>query len=103
MELLQLIFKTREERQGVCGTSGEACDDLVVVKAPRLLGIVLDHAFAESHLAVGGEHHFVVFPHAQNRRTVHRFTFSLHRHQVIIPLARRPGQLSAHITGFGQG
>ncbi len=47
---------------------------------------VLHHVLAHGDLAVGGDHHFIVPAHAQNRRAVYRRTFFSGCHLTIIRL-----------------
>src|ERR1700683_4123421 len=95
MKFLQLILEAREKRERIGGASGEARDDLVIIKTTRLLGVVLDHTLAERHLAVGGKNHLIVFPHAQHRGAVHRFTISLYGHPIIIHREARKRSIRA--------
>src|SRR5579871_3004998 len=64
--LLQLRFKTREEREGVGGGSSKSCQDLLAEKAPDFLGAVFNHAIAEGYLPVAGHNHAAVTAYAQN-------------------------------------
>src|SRR5207248_967911 len=74
--LLELGFKAGEEIKGVSGRSGKASEDLVLVKAANLAGRVLDHAFAESDLPVGGHDDATVPVDAQDSGgTNTRFVF----------------------------
>src|ERR1700678_2722371 len=66
VELFELRFKAREEREGVGGGTRESGDDLVVVKAPQFLGRSLQHFRAERHLPVSGHHHFPTPADAQD-------------------------------------
>src|SRR5580658_9467026 len=73
------------QRERIGGAASEARDDFVVVDAASLARAVLDHAVAQSDLAVGGEHDFIVFAHAQHRGAVHLFAFVRDWHPTIIP------------------
>src|ERR1700751_1879003 len=93
MKLLQFIFKALEKRKRIGRASGKTREDFVVIKAARLFGVVLDDAFAKSHLAVSGQNHFAVAAHAKHRRAVYLRRFSLAVHQAIIPREARFGEL----------
>src|SRR5580693_5889752 len=85
VKFLQLSFEAAEERERIGGAAGEARDDFVVIDAASLARAVLDHAVAQSDLAVGGEHDLIVFAHAQYRSAMHLFAFVRYWHPTIIP------------------
>ena len=76
VELLQLRFEAREEREGVGRGAGEARQNLVVVEAAQLPGRRLQHLVPERHLPVAGHHDLVVAAHADHRRRAY-FLLSL--------------------------
>jgi hypothetical protein len=70
MELLELGFESREQREGIRGRPGETCKYLVVVQAADLFCPVLDNGFAESDLAVAGDRNLVILADTNNGRRV---------------------------------
>src|SRR5581483_4340085 len=64
--LLQLSLEATEKREGVSRGAGEACENLILVEAPDLLGIVLHHAGAERDLAIPGHDHMAIAADAQD-------------------------------------
>src|SRR5690606_16723766 len=61
--VLELAFEALEQGEGVGGGTREARQHGVVVHAPHLARVVLDHRVAHGDLAVGGHHHLVVAAH----------------------------------------
>ena len=66
VELLELGFEAREQREGVGRGAGESGQNLVVVKAAQLFGGGFQHFLAERDLAVAGHHDFSVPAHAKD-------------------------------------
>src|SRR5258708_39581095 len=58
--LLELGFEAAKERKGVGGGSRESSKDFFLVEAADLLGFVLDHGLAQSHLPIARHHDLVV-------------------------------------------
>ena len=66
VELLQLGFEAREQREGVGRGAGETGQDLVVVEPAQLSGGRLSGLPAQGDLAVAGHHDFAVAAHTQD-------------------------------------
>src|SRR5947209_6519226 len=66
VELLELGFEAGEEVEGVGGGAGESGEDLVLVEAADLLGVVLDDGFAHGDLSVGSHDDFAVAADAED-------------------------------------
>src|SRR5690348_1168360 len=85
VKFLELVFKSREQRERVGRASSESGENLVAEKPPDLFRVVLHHSFAHRDLSVRRHHDMAVLAHAQNRRAVHLVVPVLHRHPAIIP------------------
>ena len=66
VELFELGFKAREERESVGRGTGESGHDPVVVKAAELARRGFQHFLAERDLAVAGHDHLAAFADTQN-------------------------------------
>src|SRR6185312_1178749 len=67
---LELALEALEEREGIRRPAGKAGDHLVVVELAHLARVALHHGVAERDLAVAGQRHGAVAPHAQDGRAV---------------------------------
>src|ERR1700730_5750591 len=68
---LELALETLKKRDGVgCGTC-KARNDFVVEQAASLARGVLHNVIAHGHLAIGDEHRFIVFAHAEHGGAMH--------------------------------
>ena len=86
---LQLVFEAAEKRERIGRAAREARENFVVVEAASFLRVVLDHALAHGHLAIGGEHHFIVLADAQHRCAAYPLSILLNWHPAIIPRRRK--------------
>src|ERR1039457_3430242 len=60
VELLELGFEARKEREGIGRGPGESRQDLVVVQAAQLAGGAFQDLAAEAHLSIAGHHDLIV-------------------------------------------
>src|SRR3984893_11450488 len=100
MVLLQLVLEARKKRKRVRRATGESGDNLVVVEAPGLFRVVLNHAFAESHLPITRQRNFVVLADTQHRCAAYRSSLGPHGHPAII-LRSAPNRRTPQRLGTG--
>src|SRR5689334_13211470 len=67
VELLQLRFESREERESVGGGPGESSQDFVVIESPQLPRGCFEDFVTERDLAVTRHHDFTVAANADHR------------------------------------
>src|SRR6266478_735015 len=64
--LLKFRFEAAEKRESVRRGPRKSSKNLVLIKAPDLLGGMLDHAFAQSHLSVSRHDNTAIAAHTQH-------------------------------------
>src|SRR5215216_3635451 len=76
--LFEFALETSQQREGIAGCSGETSENLVVIKAPNLLGTRFHHGFAHRHLPVSSESYVGILPDEQHRRTANPICLFVH-------------------------
>src|ERR1700721_4726984 len=87
VELFELGFEARKQRERVGRRPGKSGYDLVAIKAPQLLGGSLQYFRTQRHLTVAGHHHFPAPANAEDGCGTYSF---FHVGLILDSLGQRP-------------